>query len=65
MLKKLEGGSKHRVIYLHRAEFLVGQVNENVSAFKHPNFSEDYVTAVSDVFLKNKYEMCHKNLVFL
>ena len=52
------------VTYLRRAEVPVGQENENVLAFKHPNFSDDYDTAVSDIVSKIELKCVTKTLYF-
>ena len=62
VVKKLKDGSRLRVTYFRRAEVPVGQENQNVLAFKRPNVSDDYDTAVSDIVSKIDLKCVTKTL---
>ena len=62
VVKKLEDGSRLRVTYLRRAEVPVGKENQNVLAFKNPNKTDDFDTAVSDIVTKLTLKSVTKSL---
>ncbi len=64
VVEKVEDGSMLRVTYLRKAEVPLGKENQNVLAFKHPNFSDVYDTAVSDIVSKIELKCVTKTLYF-